>query len=126
MTVSGPERWEAGGSAEVPERGRLVVEAGETSVGIFRLDGVLHAYENRCTHAGGPICQGLLVPRVVELLDERRAIIGSAFDETELHVACPWHGAEYSVRTGRHAGGGAMALRRIPVEERGGRIYVTL
>lgn len=119
-----PTRWDAGASDELPERGRLVVDAGEVSVGIFRLDGVLHAYENRCTHAGGPICQGLLAPRVVELLDERRAIIGSAFDEAELHIACPWHGTEYSIRTGRHAGGGALALRRFPVEEVGGRIHV--
>ncbi|CAA9273011.1 MAG: hypothetical protein AVDCRST_MAG08-3289 [uncultured Acetobacteraceae bacterium] len=117
-------RWDAGASADVPERGRLVVDAGETSVGIFRIDGALHAYENRCAHAGGPICQGLMVPRVVELLDERRAIIGSAFDETDLNIACPWHGAEYSIRTGRHAGKPAIALRRIPVEEVGGRIYV--
>lgn len=126
MMAGDVERWDVGGSYDVPERGRLVVDAGEISVGIFRLDGELHAYENRCTHAGGPICQGLMVPRVVELLDERRAIVGSAFDEAELHIACPWHGAEYSVRTGRHAGGGAFRLKRFPVEERGGRIYVAI
>jgi nitrite reductase/ring-hydroxylating ferredoxin subunit len=46
----------------VPERGRLVVDCGGTSIGIFRLDGVLHAYENLCPHAGGPVCQGLMIP----------------------------------------------------------------
>ena len=65
-----------------------------------------------------------MVPRVVERLDERRAIVASTFDEAELHIACPWHGAEYSVRTGRHAGGGALALRRFSIEEIGGHIYV--
>ena len=120
------QRWQAGESCDVPERGRLVVDAGEISIGIFRLNGELHAYENRCTHAGGPICQGLMIPRIVELLDDRQAIVGSAFDESELHIACPWHGAEYSIRTGRHAGGGAMALKRFPVEETGGQIYVTV
>ena len=115
-----------GESSDVPERGRLVVDADRISVGIFRLAGELHAYENRCAHAGGPICQGLMVPRVIERLDERGAIVGSAFDEDDLQIACPWHGAEYSIRTGRHAGGGSLRLRRLPVEEVDGRIYVTI
>jgi len=124
MTGRPPLRWDAGASSELPERGRLVVEAGGISVGIFRVDGGLRAYENRCAHAGGPVCQGLMVPRVVELLDDRRAIVGSAFDETDLHIACPWHGAEFSLHTGAHAGRADLRLRPVAVEEAGGRIYV--
>ena len=119
-------RWEAGRSIDLPERGRLVVDAGETSVGIFRIDGELYAYENRCPHAGGPICQGLMVPRVVELIDERRAITGSAFDESDMHVACPWHGYEFSIRTGGHAGLSSIRLRPIEVEEADGIIHVVV
>jgi nitrite reductase/ring-hydroxylating ferredoxin subunit len=117
-------RWDAGASADLPERGRLVVDAGDVSIGIFRVDGQLHAYENRCAHMGGPICQGLIVPGVVEILDERRAIAGSRFDESDLHIACPWHGAEFSIVRGCHAGKADMKLRRIAVEEAHGRIYV--
>lgn len=119
-------RWDVGASTELPERGRLVVDAAETSIGIFRIDGKLHAYENRCPHAGGPVCQGLMVPRVVELLDDRRAIIGSDFDESNMQIACPWHGAEFNIRTGAHPGKPNFKLRHLPVEEREGRIYVTL
>src|ERR1700722_17664260 len=94
----------AGDSLDVAERGRLVVDVAGTSVGIFRLDGTLHAYENLCVHQGGPVCQGLLVPRVRECLDSSFASTGIVFEEDELHIVCPWHGFEYSVRTGAHAG----------------------
>jgi nitrite reductase/ring-hydroxylating ferredoxin subunit len=123
---AGPVRWAAGDSADVPERGRLVVDAGDKSVGIFRIDGELHAYENKCAHMAGPICQGLLVPRVVELLDDKRAIVGSRFHEFDLNIACPWHGAEYDIRTGRHAGDRRTALKRVKVFESDGRIFIEL
>ena len=115
----------AGDSLDVAERGRLVVDVAGTSVGIFRLDGTLHAYENLCVHQGGPVCQGLLVPRVRECLDSSFASTGIVFEEDELHIVCPWHGFEYSVRTGAHAGQRDLKLRRIPVWEVDGRIYVT-
>ena len=119
------ERWDAGASADLPESGRLVVEIGSVTVGIFRLHGRLYAYENRCPHMGGPVCQGLMVPRVVELLDERRAIAGSRFDDSDLHIVCPWHGAEFSIRDGCHAGKSDIKLRAVVVEERDGRIYLS-
>ncbi|WP_050418963.1 Rieske (2Fe-2S) protein [Bradyrhizobium tropiciagri] len=119
-------RWDAGASSDVPERGRLVVDADGLIVGIFRIDGELHAYENRCAHMRGPVCQGLIVSRVVEIIDASKAIIGSCFDDREPHIVCPWHGAEFSIRTGRHAGHSSMKLRTVPVEEYDGRIYLTL
>lgn len=119
------ERWDAGASADVPERGRMVIEIGEIAIGIFRVDGQLYAYENRCAHMGGPVCQGLMVPRIVELLDERRAIVGSRFDESDPHIVCPWHGAEFSIRNGCHAGKSAIKLKAVAIEESDGRIYVS-
>ena len=63
-------RYHAGPSTGVPEKGRLVVDASDRTIGIFRIDGKLYAYENRCPHQGGPVCQGMVTPGVVELLDE--------------------------------------------------------
>jgi nitrite reductase/ring-hydroxylating ferredoxin subunit len=126
MTTMASTRWYAGRSDELPERGRLIVDLGPVGVGIFRLDGQLHAYENVCAHAGGPVCQGLMVPRVVELLDDRRAIAGSKFHDRDFNIVCPWHGAEYDIRTGEHAGLRSLRLRRIAVCETNGAIYVDL
>ena len=57
----------AGRSDAIPPNGRLVVDIGDTTVGIFRVGGKLFAYENSCPHMGGPVCQGLVIPAVREL-----------------------------------------------------------
>jgi nitrite reductase/ring-hydroxylating ferredoxin subunit len=120
-----PERCRVGTSGQVPEGGRLIVDLGRTSVGVFRFQERLYAYENVCAHSGGPVCQGRLVHRVVEVLDEAKRSTGAVFDETDLHIACPWHGVEYSVTTGTHSARPELALRGFPVEEENGFVYVT-
>ena len=120
-----PVPWRAGASGDIPERGRLVVQAGETAVGIFRIDGELYAYENVCAHMGGPVCQGLMVPGVRERLNGAQQQVGTEFDESDMHIACPWHGFEYSIKTGRHAGKADIRLKRVMVEETAdGDVYV--
>ena len=133
-TTEAPRVVDVAGSDELGERGRLVVEigtpgpggAGALTVGIFRFRGELRAYENVCAHQGGPACQGRIVPRVRERLDEARRSRGLVFDEDSMHVVCPWHGFEYDVVTGAHPGRPDFALRSFPVRESGGRIRVTV
>ena len=110
---------------DVLEGGRVVVDVDGVEVGIFRIDGRLYAWENRCVHAGGPVCQGKLMPRVVERLDAGRRSLGDDFSD-ELHIVCPWHGYEYDVRTGEHPADARLRLRSVAVEERAGEILVRL
>jgi len=110
---------------DVLEGGRVVVDVDGTEVGIFRLDGQLFAWENRCAHAGGPVCQGVLMNRVVERLDDEKRSLGDDFSD-ELHIVCPWHGYEYDVRTGEHPADSRLRLRRVDVEEQEGEILVRL
>ena len=120
-------RWIAGRSDEVAEGGRLVIDAGEKSVGIFRVEGKLYAYLNVCVHRGGPVCQGQMLPRVVEVIDEMtKTQNGLAFDKTDPHIVCPWHGFEYSIKTGFHAVDHTIKLTPVPVDEEEGTIYVTV
>lgn len=113
-----------GSSADVPEGGRLVVDAGPKTIGVFRVKGRLYAYENTCPHMGGPVCQGLVIPAVNEVLDEQRASTGFAFDESDLRIVCPWHGFEFSIQTGRHPASPRTKLLPVTVEEQDGTIYV--
>jgi nitrite reductase/ring-hydroxylating ferredoxin subunit len=115
-----------GPSNEVPEGGRLIIEVGGMTVGIFRFQGKLYAYQNRCAHEGGPVCQGKIVPRVTEVIDESGASRGFAFDENRLHIVCPWHGYEYDIETGMHPGKPTAKLLRVAVEENPGGIYVSI
>ena len=41
---------EVGKSTDVPELGRLVVDVGQRTIGIFRVNGKLYAYDNVCPH----------------------------------------------------------------------------
>jgi nitrite reductase/ring-hydroxylating ferredoxin subunit len=120
------QRVFVGAREKVPEGGRLVVDVGETTIGIFRAGGRLYAYLNRCAHQGGPVCQGKIIPRVDEVIDERGESHGFKFDEEDLHIVCPWHGFEYSIKTGVHPGRPAARLISVPVEEGSDGIYVTV
>lgn len=113
-----------GASADVLEGGRLVVDAGTKTIGVFRVEGRLYAYENTCPHQSGPVCQGLVIPAVNEILDQQCATTGFAFDEGDLRIVCPWHGFEFSIKTGCHPAAPRFRLIPVNVEESGGTIYV--
>lgn len=66
--------------AEIPPGGRKLVEIDGVRIAIFNLDGELHAIEDVCTHDGGPLVEGNLLPGC--------------------QVQCPRHGARFDIRTG--------------------------
>ena len=121
-----PVRYHAGDSNGIPEKGRLVVDIGQITVGIFRVGGRLFAYRNTCPHMGGPVCQGLIVPAVREIVNDRQVSTGYAFDESEMRIVCPWHGYEFSIETGSHPAKASIRLISVTVEEEDGEVYVTL
>ena len=124
--TSAPLRHLAGPSGSIPDNGRLVVDIGDRTIGIFRVAGKLHAYENTCPHMGGPVCQGLVIPAVREVLNDKQVSTGYRFDESEMRIVCPWHGYEFSIETGSHPAKESIRLKRVPVDEEGGEVYVTL
>lgn len=65
-----------------PGEGKLV-EIDEKEIALFNCDGTYYAIDNECTHVGGPLCEG-------ELEGDK--------------VICPWHGAEYDLKTGEVLG----------------------
>ena len=113
-------------SADLPAGSRLVIDlCPDRTIGLFRLaSGTLHAYENICPHQGGPVCQGTLLPRVVENLNADKAATGFRFDESDMHIVCPWHGFEFSISTGQHAAASHIRLQPVSVAESNGEIHV--
>lgn len=110
--------------AEIPEGGRKVIVAEGVEIGVFRVDGTLKAWRNECPHQGGPVCQGRIMKGVEERLDEQRRSLGIHYKDGTLNVICPWHGYEFCIRTGRHAGLDRIRLASHPVTVRDGAIYV--
>jgi nitrite reductase (NADH) small subunit len=113
-------------SADIPEGGRNRVEYEGREIGVIRAKGKLHAFLNICPHQGGPICDGLLIHRVEEVIAADRTYQGMRFSETDLHIACPWHGWEFNIETGKCAGDGRHGLKRFKTVERDGAIYVLI
>ena len=103
---------------------RKVVPFGDTEVGVYRVKGKLYAYENRCAHQGGPACEGLLMPKVEEVLAPDKTYQHMRFNYDEWHIVCPWHAWEYDVTTGECVADRRFHLRKYQVVERDGKIFV--
>ena len=113
-----------GREEEFEDRGRKVVVSGNLEIGVFFVDGEFFAYENKCVHQGGPVCQGRILNRVVEVIADDRTSQGLAWSEEDVHIVCPWHGYEFNIRTGVHPGNRNARLRRFDVKVAGGEVYV--
>jgi nitrite reductase/ring-hydroxylating ferredoxin subunit len=111
-------------SEEVREAEGVLATVDGIEVGIFRVNGELVAYENRCRHQGGPVCTGSVYGKLEAVLGPGGTIAEERFSESELHLVCPWHGWEYHLDTGVNTVDPALRLRSFPVSERDGRVYV--
>ena len=116
-----------GPAADFADPGRKVIDADGLEVGVFKLGGDLFAYANHCPHMGGPACQGKMMPKVEEVLAGDRTSKGMAFSKTQMNIVCPWHGFEFDIRTGNHAGNPKVRLRAIKVRvSKDGDVIITL
>jgi 3-phenylpropionate/trans-cinnamate dioxygenase ferredoxin subunit len=81
---------------EIPSGERKIVTIAGRSIGIFNIDGEYYAMRNRCPHQGAALCEGVLWGAL------RSTTPGEfKYDATKEILACPWHGWEFSVRTGQ-------------------------
>jgi nitrite reductase/ring-hydroxylating ferredoxin subunit len=89
-------RHVVGRAADLRDGERLIVEVAGRSIGIFRIAGRLYGLRNRCPHAGGELCRGHVVGRLSSAGPGHYVHDGS-----RPLVACPWHGWEFDLATGR-------------------------
>jgi len=102
---------------------RIVGEAG-CQIGVIMQGGRYYAYRNQCPHQGGPVCEGLKLPQVEDIVDDAGLLVGQQFNESDIHIVCPWHGYEYHLDTGVHVGDARLKLTKYDVITRDGEIYV--
>ena len=116
--------YPAGKVTDYADGDRKVVDCAESEVGVFKIDGEFFAWHNRCAHRAGPVCQGRIMKRVIEPVAEDRTVRSQQYDPSETNIICPWHGYEYSIKTGLHQGNSRIRLRRAEMTIRDGEIYV--
>ncbi len=80
--------------ADFPQDGKFATSVSGWNVLLTKVDGVYHAFNDRCPHAASMLSTGRI----------RRG-----------HIMCPLHGAMFSLVTGVCAGGGYKDLRRFDV-----------
>lgn len=113
-----------GRRADLDDATRVLIDVDGREIGVIRRDDQFFAFENRCVHQGGPVCEGVLVGRVDEDVDAEGRLLGGRFSTEEIHLVCPWHGFEFDLATGACVGDRRLRLRRFDVIEDGEEVYV--
>jgi nitrite reductase/ring-hydroxylating ferredoxin subunit len=124
VPVAGEHRVAA--AAEIADGDRMLVRVEDVEVGVFRVGGVLHAWENRCVHQGGPVCTGRVLGRTEVILADDKTVLREDRSTAEIHIACPWHGWEFNLETGVCPALPSRRLRRVDVTERDGEVFLSL
>jgi len=93
------------GTADVAAGTGLVASVAGKDYALFNLDGTFHVIDNTCVHRGGPLGEG---------------------DLNGDTVTCPWHGWQYSVKTGLCLNKDGIAVACYDVKVEGGDILIAL
>jgi 3-phenylpropionate/trans-cinnamate dioxygenase ferredoxin subunit len=117
----GPRRWPVGKASEIAPGERRLVEVKGHSIGLFNVNGRFVAALNLCPHELAPVCKGRVGGTTLpsppgEYRWGREGEI----------LACPWHGWEFDLTTGRALPDPRVRLRLYPVSVEDDTIYVTL
>lgn len=105
----------------VLEEGRFVIrEMNNRSVGATLLHGQPVVILNSCPHAGAPICQGKITPKLV--FESPQAL---RLDAEHPVLRCPWHGWEFNLADGRINGfSSRLRLAKLQYEIENDSIYI--
>ena len=110
--------------ADFPAGSHKVVQIGRRRIGVFNIGGRFYGLPNVCPHQTGPLCQGRDTTGTLTA-DREGAWKPRWVMEGEV-IACPWHGLEYHVPTGRCLAYPEITLRRYAVTVRGDEVVVTV
>jgi nitrite reductase (NADH) small subunit len=108
--------------ADFPEGSHKVVRVEGREIGVFNIAGRFYGLPNLCPHQTGPLCEGrrttgTLVADAGSDWRPRWELEGEV-------IACPWHGLEYHVPSGRCLAYPEITLRRYEVTVSGEDVVV--
>jgi 3-phenylpropionate/trans-cinnamate dioxygenase ferredoxin subunit len=114
------QRYAVASAGDLLPGQRKIVEVEGRSVGVFNVNGMFVAVLNHCPHEGAPVCQGRVTGTTLpsapgEFQWGRQGEI----------LACPWHGWEFDLTTGKCLTD-RRKLHRYTVRVEGGVVYVAV
>lgn len=120
----GREQHVVGDLSDFPEGTHKVVSVGRREIGVFNINGEFYGLPNVCPHQTGPLCQGK--PALGTLVANAEGDWKFEWVHDGEIVACPWHGLEYHVPTGRCIAYPNVNLRCYEVVAEDGKVKVRL
>jgi nitrite reductase (NADH) small subunit len=111
-----------GDASDFPAGSHQVVTIGGRQIGIFNINGEFYGLPNVCPHQTGPLCEGKETTGT--LVARKEDDWKFRWDYEGEIVACPWHGLEYHVPTGRCLAFPNINLRRYEVFVEDGKVKV--
>jgi nitrite reductase/ring-hydroxylating ferredoxin subunit len=112
---------DVGAVEDFTDRNVELLEIDGREIGVVRWDDEFYALANVCSHQRGPLCRGALTARLTASAPGTMRL-----DEEAPVLACPWHGWEFDVRTGRAIWDERFAVRTYAVEVEHGRVLIDL
>jgi nitrite reductase (NADH) small subunit len=106
---------------ELDEKGNMIVEVDGRSIGIYSIKGKYYAIHNRCPHQAAQLCKGPVCGTTLE-----SKVYQYVYGHEQEIVRCPWHGWEFSLKTGKSVFSENVRTRVYPVEVKEGQIYVSI
>jgi 3-phenylpropionate/trans-cinnamate dioxygenase ferredoxin subunit len=106
-------------AGEIPPGSRRLVEVAGRAIGVFNVHGTFVAVLNVCPHELAPVCLGHV--RGTTLVSEPGEYRWGREGEI---LACPWHGWEFDLLTGKALVDRRKRLRIYPVTVRDDTVYV--
>jgi len=113
-----------GNISDFPEGSHRLVRVGRREIGVFNVGGQFYGLPNLCPHQTGPLCEGK--PPLGTLVSRKENDWRFEWVHEGEIVACPWHGLEYHVPTGRCIAYPSVTLRRYEVVVEGDEVKVKL
>jgi nitrite reductase (NADH) small subunit len=98
--------------ADIPSDGGSCVSVGDEQIAIFNFSrrGQWYATQNECPHK--------------QQMALSRGMTGSAGEQCEPKVACPFHKKTFSLLTGDCLSGDEYRIRTYPVRVKNGKVYI--
>ncbi len=121
-TTSSTTRQEVclGPTEEFHDGARRIVQLGNVSVGVFRVNGAFHAVRNYCPHEGADLCLGKLTGT-----NEPTHQCGEyQWGREGMILRCPWHGWEFDISSGESLFNAKYRIKTYAITIRDGQIWL--